>query len=162
FVDSAADDPLFPVAGRITVAPSAIPNALAEIAVAVAQAREQAVPAAFNSVQAGEAARAIAEGLASGQRTAVLMGNMAVASAQAGLLAANAAELARLAGARFGFLTEGGNTVGGYLANAIPGDAGRNAAQMLAEPLKAYFVLHAEPSMDAANGAQALEVLKNS
>ena len=162
FVDSAADDPLFPVAGRITVAPSAIPNALAEIAVAVAQAREQTAPSAFNGIQVGEAARAIAQGLASGQRTAVLMGNMAVSSAQASLLAANAAELARLAGARFGFLTEGGNTVGGYLANAVPGDNGRTAAQMLAEPLKAYIVLHAEPSMDAANGAQALEVLKNS
>ena len=162
FVDSAADDPLFPVAGRMTVAPSAIPNALAEIAVAVSQVREQAAPAAFNGVQASEAARAIAEGLASGERTAVLIGNMAVASAQASLIAANGAQLASISGARLGFLTEGGNTVGGYLANAIPGNGGRTAAQMLAEPLKAYFVLHAEPSMDAANGAQALEVLKNS
>ena len=162
FVDSAADDPLFPVAGRITVAPSAIPNALAEIAVAVAQARDQQAPAAFDGVQVSEAARAIATSLAAGERTAVLLGNMAVASGQAGLLAANAAELARLAGARLGFLTEGGNTVGGYLADAVPRNGGRSAAQMLAEPLKAYLVLHAEPAMDAANGAQALQVLKDS
>ncbi|HLU00057.1 MAG TPA: NADH-quinone oxidoreductase subunit NuoG, partial [Burkholderiaceae bacterium] len=162
FIDSAADDPLFPVAGRITVAPSAIAGALAEVATAVAQAREQQVPAGFNGVQVSDAARAIAEGLASGQRTAVLVGNLAVASSQASVLAANAAELSRLAGARFGFLTEGGNTVGGYLADAIPHNGGRTAAQMLSEPLKAYFVLHAEPAMDAANGAQALEVLKAS
>ena len=162
FVDSAADDPLFPVAGRITVAPSAIPNALAEIAVAVAQSREQAAPAAFSGVQVSDTARAIAASLASGQRTAVLMGNMAVSSSQAALLAANAAELARVAGASFGFLTDGGNTVGGYLAGATPRNGGRTAAQMLSEPLKAYLVLHAEPSLDAANGAQALQSLKNS
>ena len=38
-VDSAADDPLMPVAGRITVAPSELARALAEVAVALAQAR---------------------------------------------------------------------------------------------------------------------------
>src|SRR5690554_3001887 len=162
FIDSAADDPLFPVSGRITVAPSALPAALAEVAAAVAQVREQTLPAGLNGVQASDTARAIAESLASGQRTAVLVGNMAMASGQASVLAANAAELARLAGARFGFLTEGGNTVGGYLADAIPHNGGRPAAQMLFEPLKAYLVLHAEPAFDAANGARALEVLKNS
>ena len=162
FVDSAADDPLFPVAGRITVAPSGLANALAEIAAGVAKVRDQQAPAAFADVQVSDAARAIAEGLASGERTAVLMGNMAVSSAQASLLAANAAELARLAGARFGFFTEGGNTVGGYLAGATPRSGGRTAAQMLSEPLKAYLVLQAEPSMDAANGALAVQTLKNS
>src|SRR5690554_3126042 len=86
FVDSAADDPLFHVAGRMTVAPSALPNALAEIALGVAEAREQATPAAFAGVQVSDAARAIATGFASGERTAVLVGNMAVASSQAALL----------------------------------------------------------------------------
>lgn len=162
FVDSAADDPLFPVAGRITVAPSAIPGVLAEIAVAAAQARGQAPAAAFAGVNASEAAAAIGAALAGGERTAVLVGNMAMASQQAGLLAANAAEVARASGARFGFLTEGGNTVGGYLAGATPRNGGRSAAQMLAEPLKAYIVLHAEPAMDANNGAQAVQALKSS
>ena len=162
FVDSAADDPLFPVAGRITVAPSAIPGVLAEIAIAAAQARGQEPAAAFAGVNASEAAAAIGAALAGGERTAVLVGNMAVASQQAGLLAANAAEVARASGARFGFLTEGGNTVGGYLAGATPRNGGRSAAQMLSEPLKAYIVLHAEPAMDANNGAQAVQVLKSS
>ena len=40
-VDSAADDPLMPVAGRITVAPSELARALAEVAVALAQARNR-------------------------------------------------------------------------------------------------------------------------
>ena len=159
-VDSAADDPLMPVAGRLTVAPSELPRALAEVAVALAQAKQAAVPAEFASVTPGENAKIIAASLASGANTAVLMGNLAVASAQASTLAANGRAVAELAGGKFGFLTSGGNTVGGYLAGAIPGKGGKNAAAMLAEPLKAYVVLHAEPLLDADNGQQAIAALR--
>lgn len=159
-VDSAADDPLMPVAARITVAPSELARALAEVAVALAQAKEQAVPAEFSSVVPGENAKLIAASLASGANIAVLMGNLAVASAQASTLAANGRAVAELAGGKFGFLTSGGNTVGGYLAGAIPGKGGKNAAAMLAEPLKAYVVLHAEPLLDADNGQQAIAALR--
>ncbi|NMU89216.1 NADH-quinone oxidoreductase subunit G [Achromobacter ruhlandii] len=159
-VDSAADDPLMPVAGRLTVAPSELPRALAEVAVALAQAKQAAVPAEFASVTPGENAKIIAASLASGANTAVLMGNLAVASAQASTLAANGRAVADLAGGKFGFLTSGGNTVGGYLAGAIPGKGGKNAAAMLAEPLKAYVVLHAEPPLDADNGQQAIAALR--
>ncbi|PJM71871.1 NADH-quinone oxidoreductase subunit NuoG [Achromobacter ruhlandii] len=159
-VDSAADDPLMPVAGRLTVAPSELPRALAEVAVALAQAKQAAVPAEFASVTPGENAKIIAASLASGANTAVLMGNLAVASAQASTLAANGRAVADLAGGKFGFLTSGGNTVGGYLAGAIPGKGGKNAAAMLAEPLKAYVVLHAEPLLDADNGQQAIAALR--
>ncbi|MBO1018225.1 NADH-quinone oxidoreductase subunit G [Achromobacter sp. SD115] len=159
-VDSAADDPLMPIAARITVAPSELARALAEVAVALAQAKEQAVPAEFASVTPGENAKLIAASLASGANTAVLMGNLAVASAQASTLAANGRAVAELAGGKFGFLTSGGNTVGGYLAGAIPGKGGKNAAAMLAEPLKAYVVLHAEPLLDADNGQQAIAALR--
>ncbi len=159
-VDSAADDPLLPVAARITVAPSELPRALAEVAVALAQAKGQAVPAEFASVTPGENAKLIAASLASGANTAVLLGNMAVASAQATTLAANGRAVANLAGGKFGFLTSGGNTVGGYLAGAVPGKGGKTAAAMLAEPLKAYIVLHAEPLLDADNGQQAIAALR--
>ncbi|CPI61726.1 NADH-ubiquinone oxidoreductase%2C 75 kDa subunit [Bordetella pertussis] len=81
---------------------------------------------------AGEGAKQIAASLASGSNAAVLLGNMAA----------------------------GGNTVGGYLAGAVPGKGGKNAAAMLADPLKAYIVLHAEPSLDADNAPQALAALR--
>src|SRR5690606_9677915 len=148
------------VAARVTVAPSSLPLALAQVAVALAQAKEQPVPAEFANVTPDENAKLIAASLASGSNAAVLMGNMAVASPQASLLAANARGVADLAGARFGFLTAGGNTVGGYLAGAVPGQGGKTAAAMLAEPLKAYIVLHAEPSLDADNGPQAVAALR--
>ncbi|MFC3338231.1 NADH-quinone oxidoreductase subunit NuoG [Paracandidimonas soli] len=159
-IDSAADDHLLPVAERITVAPSAMANIVAEVLVALVQRNEQAVPDALASVQPSDAARRIAESLGSGERVAVLLGNTAVSIGNASQLAANASALAQAAGGKFGFLTAGGNTVGGYLAGATPGEGGRTAEQMLRDPLKAYFVLHAEPLLDSDNGARAVETLK--
>lgn len=160
FIDSAAEDPLFPVTGRMTVAPSALPNALAEVLVALGNAKDVAVPEVFAKVVPSQAAQQIAASLVSGERVAVLLGNMVVSSGQASLIAANAAALAKAADAKFGFLTPGANTVGGYLAGAIPGQGGLTAEQMLSQPLKAYLVLHAEPSLDSDNGARAIESLK--
>jgi len=161
-IESVTTDPLVPVAARMTVAPSACANALAEVAVALAEQAGQAAPEAFAGVQPGESARAIAASLASGERVAVLLGNMAVASDQAALLAANAAALAQAAGGTFGFLTAGGNTVGGYLAGAVPSQGGLDAARMLAQPLKAYIVLHAEPRLDSDLGERAVRTLQGS
>ncbi|AKQ56677.1 NADH dehydrogenase subunit G [Bordetella hinzii] len=159
-LDSAADDPLLPVTARLTLAPSELARGLAEVAVALAQIKQAAVPAEFASVTPGEDAQRIAASLASGSNAAVLMGNLAVSAPNASTLAANGRAIAGLSGAKFGFLTAGGNTVGGYLAGAVPGRGGKTAAQMLAEPLKAYVVLHAEPALDADNGPQALAALR--
>ncbi|MGN6581051.1 MAG: NADH-quinone oxidoreductase subunit NuoG [Bordetella sp.] len=160
-IDGSADNQLMPVTARITTAPSGMANALAEVAVALAQAKSMAVPAEFSQVVPSDEAKRIAASLASGSNTAVFLGNMAVNSPAASTLAANAGVLANLAGGKLGFLTSGGNTVGGYLAGAVPERGGKTAAAMLAEPLKAYVVLHAEPLLDADNGPQAVAALKN-
>ncbi len=160
FIDAAAEDPLFPVHARVTTAPSAWANGLAEVLVAVLQAGQGAIPQALSDVQPSDAARRIADSLASGERVAVLLGNAAVASNQASLIAANASALAQGLGATFGFLTQGANTVGGYLAGAIPGNGGLTAEQMLSVPLKAYLVLHGEPALDSDNGERAVANLK--
>jgi len=159
-LDCAADDPLLPVTARMTVTPAALASALAEVAVALAAAKSVDAPAVLAGVQAGEAAKRMAASLASGENVAVFLGNLAVNSPDAAVLAANARVIADLAGGRFGFLTAGGNTVGGYVAGAVPGQGGKTAAAMLAEPLKAYVVLHAEPLLDADAGAQAVATLK--
>ncbi|HUH88793.1 MAG TPA: NADH-quinone oxidoreductase subunit NuoG [Pusillimonas sp.] len=161
FIDSAADDPLFPVAARLTVAPAGIPSALAQVLVAWARAQQQPVPEAFASVQPGEQAVQIANSLAGGEKVAIMLGNMAVSSPQAALIAANAQALAQAASARLGFLTMGANTVGGYLAGAVPEQGALTAEQMLQQGLKGYVVLHAEPGLDSDNGAQAVQSLKN-
>src|SRR5690606_23272998 len=131
FIEAAGDDPLFPVANRLAVAPSQLADALAEVLVAVLAAAGQAVPAGLEGVQPRDEARAIAQSLASGQRVAVFLGNAAVNSPVASTIAANASALAAATNGRFGFLTAGGNTVGGYLAGAIPGAGGLTAEKML-------------------------------
>ncbi|CAM5322693.1 NADH-quinone oxidoreductase subunit NuoG [Eoetvoesiella caeni] len=161
FIDGAADDPLFPVHARLTVTPGALPNALAEVLVALARAGEQKVPDAFGGVEPGAEAVRIAASLASGQKTAILLGNLVIASPQASLICANAQALAQAANAKLGFLTAGGNTVGGYVAGAVPVADGLNAKQMFEQNLKAYVVLHAEPRLDADNGVQAVQALKS-
>jgi NADH-quinone oxidoreductase subunit G len=160
-IDSAADDPLMPITARATVAPSEVARVLAEVAVALAQAKEQPVPAAFSQVAPGEHAKRIAASLAGGANMAVLLGNGVMSSAQASAIAANAQAIATLGGGRLGFLTAGGNTVGGYLAGAVPVNGGKTATAMLAEPLKAYVVVHAEPLLDADNGPQAVAALRD-
>ncbi len=159
-IDVAADDLLMPLAARLTVTPAQLPNIVAEVAVAIAQARGTDVPAAFAGVTPSDAAKAAAESLAGTSNAAVWLGSVAIESPQAARIAANAQALAQAAGARLGFLAVGGNAVGGYLARAVPERGGKSAAAMLAEPLKAYIVLHAEPTLDAADGAQALASLK--
>ncbi|WP_426345147.1 NADH-quinone oxidoreductase subunit NuoG [Alcaligenes sp. HNGD-HTN06] len=162
FIDSAADNPLFnAIAGRMTVTPSQLANSLAQVLVAVAKAKETAVPAGLESVQVSAEAQQIADSLVSGERVAVLLGNMAVNSDQASVIAANAHAIAQASGAKLGFLTAGGNTVGGYLANAVPGKGGLTAEQMLAQTLRAYLVLNVEPALDSDLGERAVETLKS-
>ncbi|MCM2559359.1 NADH-quinone oxidoreductase subunit NuoG [Alcaligenes nematophilus] len=162
FIDSAADNPLFnAIAGRMTVAPSQLANSLAQVLVAVAKAKDSAVPAGLEGVQVSPEAQQIADSLVSGERVAILLGNMAVNSDQASVIAANANAIAQASGAKLGFLTAGGNTVGGYLANAVPGKGGLTAEQMLAQTLRAYLVLNVEPALDSDLGERAVETLKS-
>lgn len=162
FIDSAADDPLFArVQARMTVAPSQIANALAEVVVALARKSGNDVPAAFGAVEPSAEAENIANSFASGERTAILIGNMALASDQASVILSNAQCAADLAQANLGFLTPGANTVGGYIAKAIPSQGGLSAEEMLSKSLQAYLVLHVEPQLDSDVGARSIEVLKN-
>jgi NADH-quinone oxidoreductase subunit G len=159
-IDIAGDDPLLKLTARATVLPDALAHTVAQVAVALAKLKAQAVPASLSAVEPDAIAQTIAQSLASGERVAILLGNSAVNAPTATMIAANAQLIAQLSGAKLGFLTSGANTVGGYLAGAVPVKGGKGAAAMLSQPLKAYIVLHAEPSLDADNGAQALATLK--
>ena len=159
-IDTAGDDPLLKLTARATVLPTALAQTLAQVLVALAKAKGADVPAALSGVQADATAQQIAQSLASGERVAVLLGNTAVNAPDAAQLASLAQTIAQLSRGKHGFLTAGANTVGAYLAGAVPGKGGRSAAAMLAEPLKAYIVLHAEPLLDTDNGAQAVAALK--
>ena len=163
FIDSAADNPLFTsIQARITTRPSQLPYALGEVLVAVAKASGQAIPAGFESLQVSAEAQQIADSLRSGERVAILIGNMAISSDVATEILANAAAIATAVNAKLGFLTAGANTVGGYLAGAVPAKGGLTAEQMLAQTQRAYLTLHLEPALDSDLGTHAVETLKAS
>ncbi|MCD8518137.1 MAG: NADH-quinone oxidoreductase subunit NuoG [Burkholderiaceae bacterium] len=161
-IDLAADDLLLPLYGRMTVAPAAVDRALAEVAVALAALKGVDAPAALADVVASDEATRIAQSLASGQNVAVLLGNAAAHARNASQLAANARWIAEQAGGKFGFLTPGANTVGVYLANALPAQGGKMVNQMLEQPLAAYVVVNLEPKFDTALGHLAVDSLRAS
>ncbi|MBC3812246.1 NADH-quinone oxidoreductase subunit NuoG [Undibacterium aquatile] len=149
------DDLLIKLANKAVLAPSLWAQFLAEVAVAVAVKKEIAKPAGLESVDAGLLAQNIATTLLSGD-AGVFLGNTASYHPEASRLHALAQWIAEQTSADFGYLTEAANTVGGYLANAIPAN---NAKPVFAEGKKAYVVLHAEPALDTANPARAEKAL---
>jgi NADH-quinone oxidoreductase subunit G len=153
------EDLLMPLAARIDVAPSGWTAALAGVARAVAAAKGVAAPAGTEGFDGGEAAGKVAEALLSGERRAVFLGNEAVRHPQFSALHALAQWIAIETGATLGFLTEAANTVGGYVAGALPKQGGANAQAMLDTPRKAYILLNTEPEFDAADPRKALAAL---
>ncbi|MBV8125668.1 MAG: NADH-quinone oxidoreductase subunit G [Burkholderiaceae bacterium] len=155
---AAEDDWLMPVAARITAAPSAWVNELANVAAAVAQEQGVQAPAAGTAT---DAALAIAKSLFGGQRKAVLLGNVAAQHPQAASLLALAHWIAAQTGASVGYLTAAANTVGAQLVNALPGQGGSNAAEILGtKPAKALLLLNTDPLLDAANPGAAAKALQ--
>ncbi|HYR24849.1 MAG TPA: NADH-quinone oxidoreductase subunit NuoG, partial [Aquabacterium sp.] len=152
------DDWLIPVANRVTVAPSAWVQALADVAAAVAAEKGVSAPVAGNAT---DAAKTIAASLLSGQQAAVLLGNAAVQHPQASSLQAVAQWIAEQTGAKLGFFGEAANSVGAQLVGAQPQQGGLNAGQMLSgKALKAIVLLGVEPEFDTANPAAALAAVQ--
>ncbi len=147
---------LMPVANKMIKAPSDWLAALSEVVAAVAQAKGVAAPAGFDSIQASTEAKQIAASLLSGEPKAVLLGNAVLQHPQAAQLHAAAQWIAQNTEARFGFLTEAANSVGGYIAGAN----GVDATQIFAQPRKAFLLLNAEPELDAYNPQAARRALE--
>ena len=156
-INAAAEDWLMPVSARLTAAPSDWAQALADVATAIAAATSVSAPVAG---QANEAAQAIADALLSGQHKAILLGNAAAQHPQAASLLALANWIGAQTGASVGYLTDAANSVGAQLVNALPGQGGLTAGQMLGDAgLKAMLLLNVDPVLDGANPAAASKAL---
>lgn len=162
------DDLLMRVAHRAIVAPSAMPDWLAQVVKAAAHLRNAPLPPAVRGVteraSVSEIAQGIAASLASGKNTGIFLGNLAQHHPRASELHVLAQALAEVLGGRMGVLGEGANSVGGYLAGAVPfagAHAGMNARQMLAQPRKAYLLLGVEAELDAGDPQQAVAAMKS-
>ena len=162
-----ADDWALPVRARATVAPSQMVEVLRELAFAVAEHKgeggEDAATALLGierPTRIRDESVAVAKALLAGPRRAIWLGNLAEQHPRASELVVLAEKIARLAGARFGFVGEAANSVGGYLADAVPGDGGFNVDAMLTQPRSAYVLLNVEPDLDFADGVRALRALE--
>jgi NADH-quinone oxidoreductase subunit G len=121
---------------------------LADVAAAVAAEKGVLAPAVG---QASAEARAVAKALMSGERRAILLGNGAAHHPDATNLLALAQWIGETVGAVVGYLTEAANTVGAQAAQAMPGQGGLTAGQMLDDgALKAALLLNCEPGPDTA------------
>ncbi|NTV70881.1 MAG: NADH-quinone oxidoreductase subunit G [Azonexaceae bacterium] len=152
------DDQLINLHARITVAPDQLAAALAAVVKAVAELKGLPVSAGVESAAVCETSKKIAQSLVDGEKRAVFLGNVATQASDATQLHALALELGNLTGASVGFLGEGANTVGGYVASALP--SGANARQMFELPRKAYVLMGVEPEFDYANPQLVLGALK--
>jgi NADH-quinone oxidoreductase subunit G len=154
------DDLLMPVANALVVGPQDLPGALAQIVKAASEIAQKSLPPGVSGVSVGAEAKAIAASLASGENRMILLGNLAAQHPQAAQLQRLAQELADIVGANFGFLGEAANSVGGYLADCLPGAGGMNARVMLEQPRKAYILLNVEPELDCHDSGAALRALR--
>lgn len=155
------DELLMKVANKAVVAPSQWLSFLAEVATAVANAKQVAKPAGIADVAVSETAQAIANSLLSSNeenKGGVFLGNTAAQHPNASQIHALAQWIAQHTGTGFGYLTEAANSVGAYLAGAVPANA-EVAGSVLSNARKAVLLLNAEAQQDFADANQVSAVL---
>jgi NADH-quinone oxidoreductase subunit G len=159
-ISVAGDDQLINFHAQEIVAPSALLAALGAVVKAAAQLKSVACSASLNSLLPSETSQKIAQSLIDGDKRSIFLGNVATQSADATQLHALAVELGAIVGATVGFLGEGANTVGGYVASGSSIAKGANGRQMFEQKRKAYVLMGVEPELDCANPQLALAALK--
>ncbi|MDD5249944.1 MAG: NADH-quinone oxidoreductase subunit NuoG [Rhodocyclaceae bacterium] len=156
-IHAADEDLLVKLAAKAIVPPSQLPALLAQVVKAASELKQQACDL---TVAVSAPAKAIAASLVEGSNAGILLGNFAEQHPQAGTLQVLAQQLARVLGAKCGVLGAAANSVGGYVAKALPQADGLNAARLVAEPRRAYVLLNVEPELDCADPRAALAAVK--
>ncbi len=172
FVNPAIFDYLFPVALYLESPAGAMVSDAAALLSAAAEITGKDVPAALRNVcghvDIGERHRALAKVMVKAENNLVLLGQLAIRHPTYSDIRALMAAFSDLCGSRIGYLTEGGNLAGAYLAGAVshraPGggksdQAGLGCKQMLEAALKAYMLFGIEPELDTARGKLAIDDL---
>lgn len=154
----ADDELLTKINGKLIVSPRALVNALAQVLHAVVAIKGGESALAAN--EASAEARRIAESLCGAEGAHIVLGNVAQHHPAFSELLSLAQEISRLSGARFGVLAEAANSVGAELVGALPQAGGANAAQMIAQPRKAYVLLGNEIELDGHNPQAAVAAMK--
>ncbi len=163
----------FRVKAKKIVAPDELAYALAGVAKALlAQTPAQLDPkltALLDAVTVDETQRVMAEQLKNSKQGFILVGALAFHHPQASVLRRLAAFIAETTQTKLGFLTEGANAAGAWLAGAVPHrrpggkintHVGLNVQAMLEKNRKGYLLLNLEPDLDFANPVLAGSAFK--
>ncbi len=178
-VNSTDDDLLTKVAQRAIVAPSELVRTLAQILKAIIEYRyveiADKIKETLTKVNVTDVTRAIANNLVSNQSAGIFLGNLSQHHPNYSEIFLLAQEIAKVTSAKLGVFGEAANSVGAYVAGAIPNrklgnlttngeEVGLNAIQMLnAEAVsacKAYILVNLEPEYDTYDPQSALERIK--
>ncbi len=173
-VNPVDDDLLIKIANRAIVAPAAMAATLAQVLKAAAELKGVEIPDAaknaLNSISVTDTARAMAASLVDNKPAAVFLGNMAQHHPRYADIHVLAQHIAQITEAAFGVLGEAANSVGAYIAGAIPGDdalgmstngslqPGPESVNAL-QRCQAYVLMNLEPELDSYNPQQTMKAL---
>ncbi|HMM44114.1 MAG TPA: NADH-quinone oxidoreductase subunit NuoG [Candidatus Macondimonas sp.] len=145
---------------------------MAALALAVSEFTGQSVPVALAAAVQGVSPEQphvlMAEALTKGERSGVLIGQLALEQKGTGVVLALASFVAEATGSTLGTLPVGGNTAGAWLCGIVPhrgfGGAavqkvGRSAHELFAGGMDGFLMLGLEPEVEAADPAAAMAAL---
>jgi NADH-quinone oxidoreductase subunit G len=174
------DDLLTDVANQVIIPPSEMVVILAQVLKVIVELKKEKFPDNIENVLEGinditDTARSIAVSLINNNPSSVFLGNLAQHHPQYADIQLLTQYIAKFTEADFGILGEAANSVGAYLAGAVPNKDfleassgnGYNASQMLGmdtttptiKPCRAYILLNLEPELDAYDPQAATKTL---
>ncbi len=183
FVNTREYDFNYPVANNISVAQQNLVAELAGIAAAAYQLTGSSAPANIANAIVKDTHKEIAQQLNDAEAATVILGNVAQMHPQLSALRVLAESIAKQTSSTFGYLSDGCNAAGAWLAGAVPHRGaggkvedvvmGKNISELCAnnsndannssdERLAACLLLNVEPDTDAANAKELLSTLNNS
>lgn len=158
---------------RIISAPQELVIRLAGILKALSSIGENELPRTaahlFQAVVPTNAEQTLAVNLAQGKNKIVILGAIAQNHPQAATIYYLAQQIAQLTDAKIGWLTEGANVAGAWLAGAVPHrgvagsgvtDSGLPATAALTAHLKSYLLFNVEPELDCVDSGLAHAALE--
>jgi NADH-quinone oxidoreductase subunit G len=163
----------YDIAEKLIVSPAVMVDSLAGIVKALLEDVKGEVDAdlmdLINTAEVTADHRAIAKNLHEAECGNVLLGNLATAHPQYSMLRALAGSLAKLCNISFGYLSEGANSSGAWLAGVVPhrnpagesAQAGLDAYAVLEEQRQAYITMGIEPELDCWDGGKALKAFQS-
>ncbi|MDH5432853.1 MAG: NADH-quinone oxidoreductase subunit NuoG [Gammaproteobacteria bacterium] len=122
----------------------------------------------LSGIKAEEVHHRIASNLIESENACIVVGVYVQEHPQAEVINWISESLANVTGAKWGYMTQGGNSAGNKIAGAVPSQSaaggkaikGKNAKQMIKDGLKGYLLVNCEPDVESVWSKEALTNLE--